>query len=242
MRNWSIAVATVVLLVSVAQVSGAIKTGGFETGFGPGWDTIGSTSIETGAFGAAPTEGTYQALITNGTGSVPLASLETFLGVPAEILTALSTGTPIVGSAIRQTGIVVATGGETISFDFSFLTNEYTSTYFNDFAFYTLRTEGFLLADTFSASLTSSATEFKRETGYSSLTTMPLQPGEYTLGFGVIQLGDTFINSGLLIDNVQHHHHSPEPASVIVWSLLVGLSWTGGMLRFFHRRRRQRRA
>ena len=241
MRSWPIAVATVVLLVSVAQVSGAIQNGGFETGFGPGWATVGTTSIKTGAYGAAPTEGTYQALITNGAGSVPLASLETFLEVPAGTLAALATGPPTQGSAIRQTGIVVATAGETISFDFSFLTNELTSTYWNDFAFYTLRTEGFLLADTFSAGFVSSATPFKQETGYLTLTTVPLQPGEYTLGFGAMQLRDTFVDSGLLIDNVQQHH-TPEPASVIVWSLLVGLTWVGGMPRFLRRRRRQRGA
>lgn len=242
MRSWPIAVATVVLLVSVAQVSGAIQNGGFETGFGPGWNTTGTTSIETGAYGAAPTQGANQALITNGAGGVPLANLETFLGLPSGTLADLGTGTPTQGSAIQQTGIIVPTVGDTISFDFSFLTNESASTYWNDFAFYTLKTDGFLLADTFSPGFASSATPFTRETGYSSLTTMPLQPGEYTLGFGVLQLWDTYVDSGLLIDNVLQHHHAPEPASVIVWSLLVGLTWTGGMLRFFYRRRRQRRA
>ena len=238
MRSWPIAVATVVLLVSVAQVSGAIQNGGFETGFLPGWDTIGTTSIETGAYGAAPTQGTYQALITNSAGSVPLADLETFLGVPAETLAALGTRTPKQGSAIRQTGIVVATAGATISFDFSFLTNEATPSPWNDFAFYTLQTEGFWLADTFSAGFAPSATPFSEETGYSTVTTVPLQPGEYTLGFGVMDRRDTFGDSGLLIDDVQQHH-TPEPASVIVWSLLVGLTWAGGMLRFLRRRRRQ---
>ena len=44
----------------------AISNGSFETGTFNSWRTIGDTSIERAEFGAGPTEGHFQALLTNG--------------------------------------------------------------------------------------------------------------------------------------------------------------------------------
>jgi hypothetical protein len=45
------------------------------------WDTIGLTRIETSLFGTGPTEGSQQARLSSGTGSVSVGELETFLGM-----------------------------------------------------------------------------------------------------------------------------------------------------------------
>ena len=71
---------------------GVVVNGGFETGTLTGWNTLGNTSIQTAAYGTAPTQGTYQALITNGSGSVSDANLETFLGLSTGALDGLGNG------------------------------------------------------------------------------------------------------------------------------------------------------
>jgi hypothetical protein len=107
--------------------------GSFETGDFSSWDTAGSTSIETAEFGVGPTDGTYQALLTNGYSSMSDADLETFLGLAEGSLDGLGNGDATEGSAIKQTIAVQA--GDTLTFDWDFLTNEGMSSYFNDFAF-----------------------------------------------------------------------------------------------------------
>ena len=73
---------TFVQAVLEGQTSVACGTanGSFETGTFAGWNTLGAASVQTAAYGDAPTDGTHQALITTGTGSVPYSSMESFLG------------------------------------------------------------------------------------------------------------------------------------------------------------------
>ncbi|MEW6498431.1 MAG: SdrD B-like domain-containing protein, partial [Cyanobacteriota bacterium] len=52
------------------NLPGAVTNGNFETGNFTSWTTLGNTSIQTSTYGTTPTQGTYQALITNGSGSV----------------------------------------------------------------------------------------------------------------------------------------------------------------------------
>jgi hypothetical protein len=55
---------------------GAVTNGSFETGSLTGWNTIGSTEVQTASYGVTPTQGTYQAVLTNGSGSVTDSALE----------------------------------------------------------------------------------------------------------------------------------------------------------------------
>lgn len=137
----------------VGEVASAvIVNGGFEAGDFTGWETMTgqycqSTYIKTSSFGIGPTEGYYQALVTNGgdaiqelgfTGISPSA-IETFVGLPQDILAELQRQStpayyvdaegeiypvlapPVDGSAIKQT--FGAKAGDVLSFEWNFLTS-----------------------------------------------------------------------------------------------------------------------
>ncbi|NEO82377.1 hypothetical protein, partial [Moorena sp. SIO4G3] len=68
------------------------EKGGFESSDFTNWQTIGDARLETETFGISPTQGTYQALITNGNQSVSIAQLENFLGLNTAELDQLGNG------------------------------------------------------------------------------------------------------------------------------------------------------
>ncbi|MDJ0661973.1 MAG: S8 family serine peptidase [Crocosphaera sp.] len=176
--------------------------GGFETGQFLNWQTLGDTTIETASFGAGPTEGIYQALLTNGVDSVTDTQLENFLGLTSGSLDSLGNGYATQGSVIKQT-LTVKEGTE-LSFDWNFLTNEGTPTYYNDFAFITISsldtsTET-TLANTYNA-FTFSSTPFYEETGFGTFSYTFATTGRFTIGIGLVDVGDTVVDSGLLVDN-----------------------------------------
>lgn len=81
---------------------------------------------------------------------------------------------------------------------------------------------GELLADTFFTPYVSSSSTFNSETGYQTTTFMLTQSGTFTLGFGVMDVDDEIVLSGLLIDNVQLTSSAspiPEPSSLVVFGL-----------------------
>ena len=83
-----------------------------------------------------------------------------------------------------------------VSFDWNFLTNENTpDDTFNDTAFE--------LADT-GANFVDAARvdEFEEQTDTQTLTFRVNAAGTYTIGFGVIDVGDAIVNSALAIDDV----------------------------------------
>ena len=171
-------IATISLFASGTSRAG-VMNGGFESGaFGPGWTSIGATDVKSVAtFAGTPTgSGTFHALMDtstsggpNGGGAVSDVALETFLGLAVGTLDALSAGDVTEGSAIKQTLTVSA--GDSLSFDWNFLTNEDTPDFFNDMAFYSITdgTGAVLIADTFSAGFSGSGTVFDEETGYNSV-------------------------------------------------------------------------
>lgn len=184
----------------------SIENGSFETGDFQGWNTIGDTSIETDSLGIFPPDGTYQALISTGDsdagGSVEDADLEEFLDLVPGTLDGLSGSDAFEGSAIKQTFTVEA--GDIVSFDWNFLTNEGTpSDTFNDTAFLNVNGFTFELADTGSTFVDAAGVdEFSEQTGTQTLTFAIANAGTYTIGFGVVDVGDAIVNSGLAIDNV----------------------------------------
>jgi len=198
--------------------------GGFETGDFTGWSTLGATSVQTAAFGTPPTEGTFQAVLSSGSsgeGAASAALIEAFLGLPTGSLDSISTGNATEGSAIKQT--FSAGAGTTISVDWNFLTDELTPqpSGFNDFGFISIAVDGVLqvLADTFS-SFGPSGTLFNEETGYFSFTHTLVAGGSITLGLGVMDVNDTFVDSGLLVDNLRV---VPEPTVLT----LLGIGFAG---------------
>lgn len=203
----------------------AFVNGSFETGDFTGWETTGNTSIETFGFGSGPTDGDFEALLSTGDPTVSDFAIENFLGLAVGSLDALGTNDATVGSAIKQT--FTAKAGDILTFDWNFLTNELTPTFFNDFAFVSIAGVD-ILADTFSEFVTS-LTSFSEETEFQTFSFTFDTAGTYTVGLGVADLVDTVVDSGLLVDNVDLES-VPEPTSVLSLLSLVVLG-TGSILR-----------
>ena len=156
-------------------------------------------------------------------------SLEGFLGLSSffgESLDSIATASPIEGSAIRRS--FTAQAGQVISFFWNFLTNEsveqsaiddFTFPNFNDFAFVSIQSDSanelFSLADTV-ADFTDSSASYDNETGYQQFTYTVPTTGTYTLGIGVVDVGEATRTSALLVDDVD----VPEPGTAL--ALLVG--------------------
>lgn len=221
-------------LATQAPAYGGVINGHFETGDLSGWSVVGTASVVTAAFGVTPPNGSFQALIQSQSASftgVPVDILEASLGLPPGGLD-LVTGPEIQGSAIYQTVQVKA--GETLKFRWNFLTREEPHAgFFNDFAFFAIIPaagpgDAFKLADTDSP-LVPSNTPFNWETTYQDGA---WNPGTYRIAFGVIDVFDDGIRSGLLIDAVSASA-VPEPTS-------LALVMVGGLLMapFCSRRKR----
>ncbi len=197
------------------------------------WRTIGDTSIETKEIGIAPTDGESQALITNGFsdagGSVEESDLSEFLDLTSGSLDALLEGNATEGSGIKQT--FTAQAGDILEFDYRLLTNEATpSATFNDSAFFALgksvdnpldqpvddvignpvRNFGLELGDTSDTTFSQNNGDDNQPVeGYSEATdgkTVRVaisEAGTYELGFGIVDLSDSIVDSGLLLDDVK---------------------------------------
>ncbi|MDJ0616730.1 MAG: PEP-CTERM sorting domain-containing protein [Calothrix sp. MO_192.B10] len=196
-----------------------LQNGSFETNDSTGWTTRGQATVESSGFGVAPTDGNYQAALetldldTGASGS----ELETFLGLSSGSLTNLGA---IEGSAIKQTITVGA--GDTLNFDWNFLTDDLPNLNYNDFAFFSI-TNVKQLADTFSPT-NFSFSHLYDETGYQTYTYNFQSAGTYTLGFGVVDVGDDTVNSALLVDNVKltKAYPVPEPMSILSTGIVLG--------------------
>ena len=128
------------LLGGRASAQAVLVNGGFETGDFTGWTTTNSTAVITQYGSITPYDGSYMARMqtasSHGTGFI-----EEFLGLAQGSLSGL--GSPTVGSAIKQE-ITVPTA-DRITFWWQFTTSDYLP--FNDFAFYTLDGQAFLLSN-----------------------------------------------------------------------------------------------
>ena len=181
------------------------------------WRTIGDTKIETKKIGIAPTDGESQALITNGFsdtgGSVEESDLSKFLDLTSGSLDALLEGNATEGSGIKQS--FTAQAGDILEFDYRLLTNEATpSVTFNDSAIFALGTSvgnfALELGDTSDPTLSvNNGDDNKPVEGYSQATdgkTIRIaisKAGTYELGFGIVDLTDSIVDFGILLDDVK---------------------------------------
>jgi len=128
---------------------------------------------------------------------------------------------------LRATG-GIGSAGDILSSDWNFVTNEVTPTSFNDFSFWSLvaSNNGQVLANTFSTFVLS-PTVFNEQTGFQATSFVLTSSGTFTLGFGVMDVNDEIVGSGLLIDSVKITSTVPEPASLALLGLgLAGLGFT----------------
>lgn len=229
-----------VLLGGAGQVKAGFVNAGFETGNFTGWQTAGDTSVQGTIFGINPVGGSYQALLTtlpsgsgdalqsySGTPSASASALNAFLGAT---LPANAAGPATEGSAIKQT--VTLTAGESISFWYNYLTNEDAGSG-HDYSFVSINGSITTLAD--SASTLVPATpdgngNFSQQTKYQQFTLIAPTAGSYTIGVGVVDTGDTFGNSGLLVDNFAPPAAAvPAPSGLALFAsaILPGLGYVG---------------
>jgi hypothetical protein len=175
-----------------------------------GWQTAGNDSVAPSSFVPAP-EGNAQASISNSqigpNAPVDAATLAGFLGLNNANALNNHGKTAVNGSAIKQD--VTGRAGDIISFKADFLTNEANTQGKGDYGFVTLtfngKTQLFRLSDFTHATspLIFASSGFASETGYHTYALILPKSGTYTIGFGVVNVGDSLIASNLLVDNVQ---------------------------------------
>lgn len=203
----------------------------------------GNASTQTASYGITPSAGTQEFLLTT---INPAASLPTYLGTtPSNTnVTSLNTyfglAAGTLGAFNAQDGSgylsqqVTLTVGSVVSFDYIFLTAEDNSVaYNNDRAFFTvngainttLRTAGQLTAAEQAQGTGSPNFDFQSQgsltSGYTRFSYTVPTTGNYTFGFGVIDVATTTVQSGLLIDNL-NYSVVPEPGTLSLLTLGAG--------------------
>lgn len=158
--------------------------------------------------------------------SVETPGLQTFLGLSPNTLSIPREGgqisgpnsfrTPKEGSAIKQTFTVNESGNLQLSFKWNYLTNDGADPILGDqdFAFFTFyntnsqendRSIVSLADSTGSApALNSSSTNYGVTSGYKTYSNVfNVTPGQYVLGFGVVDVDGTDRSSALSVDDVE---------------------------------------
>lgn len=199
-------------LLASAHAHATIINGSFEAGLA-GWTPVGDVATASAAIGSGPAAGSGQAVLTNAldgddapslnvSGAAPeLAggALEAAIGLAVGDLDGLTGAFDVAfeGSALLQS--FTAAAGQTLRFDWNFLTGDDASA---DFAFVAIDGIVMRLADSLSATLVASATPFARETGYATFSHQFVLGGLHTLILGVVDSNDSAVSSALLADAV----------------------------------------
>ncbi len=190
------------------------------TSLSPVWNRLGSFGVTSAGAVSAPPDGIRQAVVVGGNGELladlpglqgagsSLASVAAFLGVASSDLENLSPHVTQQGSALARTLTVAA--GDVLSFGWDFVTLEAPGeSQYRDYAVFTIASESppaILLADTLTPGLMYlmlPSGQAAAHTGYHTYSHVFATAGTYTVGFAVFQVGDTMLDSGMLLDMVQ---------------------------------------
>jgi hypothetical protein len=238
-----------VFLSSAVASAQLIPNGSFEDtpapGLGVSWSGVGDAGSVDSPFSVWPaSHGDQFAVMTNaptpagGIGdpvpglpvfapSVLPPDLETGLGMPAGSLAAFA-GLPIAeGSGILSATFVMQPFHTALLFDFQFVTNEPPPGFlpFPDAAFASIDGSPPLYFYAADGPVVPSGSPlyFIRDTGGYGTLAAGLPPGPHTIAFGIVDVGDGDVSSGLFIDNVRLEPAIPEPSSLV----LVAISLAG---------------
>ena len=229
-----------VLICASANLVHAVVIEGFEsTLLVQGSNAKGDASIQGVYFGINPTELSKQLLLTtignadvgagygsqSGTNAVPVngtSGLAAFFGIPTTTINNGVGANGTEGSGFKESFGFSA--GDTLSFNYDFMTQEPTTGGAKDFAFVVLLdnvgnvVQYSVIANYANATLATSGAgnPFGNETGYQTFQLTVPTTGSYTLGFGVVDTGNAATDtnpSGLLVDNIQVTA-VPEPTTI----------------------------
>jgi len=187
------------LVQAPATAAPAIANGDFASGL-DFWNVLGGSFSVTTAGGRAN-------LFTGGGGGATSASMATFLGVSQSQITSLnlSPGGVNRGSAISQLVGSAAPGnipqaGSRIQFDWLFQSNEFPGeAFYRDYAFVTIsRPAGGGFSDLSQVIKLSDTVSL----GGGLFSLVLPSNGPFTLGFGILNVGDNTVSSVIRIDNV----------------------------------------
>jgi len=189
------------------EALGSITVNGNVRITGPDTALTAPTSDGRGNAVVIAPNGTFESAVLSTEGiTASAAELNAFLGLTLG-------GNAFDGSAAQTT--FTAQAGETLRFDWNFLTNEAPSSFYNDSSFIVLTGDGVagngysVLADTFSPFLNPSGDpNFSNATGFQPFTnTLPIPGGQtqgsYTLSLGVFNALDGAFESQLQIQNAR---------------------------------------
>ncbi|MHC5916737.1 MAG: PEP-CTERM sorting domain-containing protein [Nostoc sp.] len=224
LSSFALAFAASLIMANTETVRATVLNGGFETGSFSDWITTGQATVEDSSFGVTPTDGNYQSILEtlNDSTGVSGSDLETFLELSPGSLGAEE------GTAIKQT--VNINAGDILTFDWNFLTDQDPDATYNDFAFFSLGNITNQLADTNSPfTIFTSFSRLSKETGYQPYSYKFQIAGTYTLGFGVVDIGDDTVNSALLVDNIQLTKtvtSVPEPSTILATFITLLFGFT----------------
>ena len=225
----------------------------------------GNASTQTAAYGITPSGGqTQQFLLTTANPASTLPSDGSLGTTPANTnVTTLNTYFGLAAGTLAGVGAqdgsgyltqqVTLTAGVVVHFDYIFLTNEdNTSTlpapnqFHNDLAFFTVNgtyTSLYAAANLSTAQLNagSASPNFNFQSsgtagnGYTRVNYTVPTTGNYTFGFGVVDVTTNTVFSGLLVDNI-NFSVVPEPGTNVLLGFGVGL----GVLLIVRRQRAAR--
>ena len=137
-----------------------------------------------------PSDGSYMAIMTSSS-STEQAGLEAFFSLTPGVMDTLDNGNATNGSGIKTTIQVEA--GDVVSFDWFFDADDYIP--YNDFAFVIQEGAVIELADI-------SEVGSYNATNWATYSFTVTSSGTLEIGFGVMNEGDSGVDSHLLIDNV----------------------------------------
>jgi hypothetical protein len=204
-------------LIASGVLHGGPLNVGFENGSLSAWSTIGNATVTSASFGAGPLLGSFSGLLTDGPGSVPIATLESFLGLPPGEITLRSDVAVTEGSGMTQT--FTANAGDQLTFPFLQLTNE-PSTFADHETFY-LRFSGPMIgivsvggSPMYMSAPASTGFLFVQKGSFCVCNIPPLKAnGTYTVTFAVADDGTQGVKSGLMVDGT--YAAVPEPSTFL---------------------------